>query len=373
MTYLLNSWYCAGWSSELRETPIGRTLLERPVVVYRDGGGRPVALNGRCPHRFAPLARGRVVGDHIMCPYHGLVFDRSGACVHNPHDEGRIPPNARVASYPILEKNGALWIWLGDAAAADPRLLPETDWIADPGYASVAGYLRVNANYQLVTDNLLDLTHAPFLHARTVGGAPEDSIGRRMDHEVRAAPGGIVHSNYLVPNMRRPTPQLLPLWGDRPGDFRAEMTWRPATTLELDIRMSPPGADKTEGVHVPTLHYLVPENETVTHYFFAIGRNVAIEDEAQTEMMGRFARQAFEDEDEPMIRDCQALMGTTDLFSLNPAILQSDAAGIQARRILTRLIRREAQETVGHAEAGAAQAARTDGSKRGGTGHQPAE
>lgn len=343
MTYLMNSWYCAGWSSELDEKPIGRTLLERPIVVYRGVDGQPAALTGRCPHRFAPLAKGRVIGDNIMCPYHGLLFNRSGACIHNPHGDGIVPPNAKVASYPLEEKNGAIWIWLGEPDLADPALISDTDWLVSSDYATVSGYLRVNANYQLVTDNLLDLTHAPFLHSATVGGDPKQSIGAKMDFNFRTAPGDVIHSDYIIREMAHPTPQMLPLWGERPGDFRAEMRWQPATTLELDIRMSPIGAPKTEGVHVPSLHYLVPENETVTHYFFAMGRNVAIEDEEQTRMMGHFARLAFEQEDEPMIRDCQELMGTTDLFSLKPVILQSDIAGVQARRLLAKLIRSEAQ------------------------------
>ncbi|OJY61845.1 MAG: hypothetical protein BGP16_14380 [Sphingobium sp. 66-54] len=350
MSYLANSWYCAGWSSELDSGTIGRTFLARPIVIYRDSHHETVALDGRCPHRFAPLAKGVVKGDTLMCPYHGLVFDRSGACVHNPHGDGHIPPNAKVRSYPVVEKNGAIWIWLGDPDEADIQQISETSWLTDKAYASVTGYLKVHANYQLVSDNLLDLTHAPFLHANTVGGDPEDSIGQQMEIDFHMDDGNVIHSDYLVRNMRRPTPQMRPLWGDRPGDFRAEMTWRPASVQELDIRMSPPGAPKTEGVHVPSLDYLVPENDLVTHYFFAVGRNVAIEDDEQTEMMGRFARMAFEQEDEPMIRDCQDLMGTTDLFSLQPAILKTDIASIQARRILNKLIKQSSR----NAKAGAA-------------------
>lgn len=343
MEYLLNAWYCVGWSDDLRDQPIGHSVLQQPVVLYRDGAGKAVALDGRCPHRFAPLWKGEVVGDTIMCPYHGLRFDRSGMCVHNPHGAGQIPPNAKVRSFPVVEKGGALWVWPGDAEKADPSRLPDPHWLLSPDYACVTGYLRVEANYQLVIDNLLDLTHAPYLHRNTVGGDPEDSIGAQMEHDFRTDPDNVIHSNYLVRAMPKPTPQMLPLWGDRPGDFRAEMRWHPASTLELDIRMSPPDAPRTEGIHIPSLHYITPESETVTHYFYAMGRNVQIEDREQTRMMGEFARRAFEEEDEPMIKECQSLMGTTDLFSLRPAILQTDIAGVQARRLLGKLIREERQ------------------------------
>ncbi|WP_427968696.1 Rieske 2Fe-2S domain-containing protein [Altererythrobacter sp.] len=342
MNYLLDCWYCAAWSSEVSDAPIGRTLLETPIVLYRDSADKLIALDGACPHRFAPLAEGQVTGDEIMCPYHGLRFDRTGACTHNPHGSGAIPPNARVKSYPIVERNGVIWIWLGNPDAADETQLSNRDWLVSGDYACAKGHLLVHANYQMVIDNLLDLTHAPYLHAGTVGGNPEDSIGAIMDHKFHMGDGNVIHSDYFVAGMPRPTPQMLPLWGDRPGDFRAEMTWRPAATLELDIRMSPPNGNKNDGLHLPSLHYLVPESETKTHYFFAIGRNVMIDDEEQTVFMGEMARRAFEEEDEPMIRQCAELMGTTDLFSLKPTILETDIAGVQARRVLAKLIRQEA-------------------------------
>jgi phenylpropionate dioxygenase-like ring-hydroxylating dioxygenase large terminal subunit len=325
MSYYLGAWYMAGWSADLRENPVSHIFLEQSVVLYRDATGVPVAIGGTCPHRFAPLGDGRVSGDIITCPYHGLQFDRTGSCVHNPNGEGHIPAGTRVASYPLVEKNG---------------------WFVSESYASVHGYLRVQANYQLVIDNLLDLTHAPYLHPETVGGDPQHSRG--MKHEFRTDDMGVIHSNYLVEAMPVPPPQLLPFWGQQAGDFRAEMRWRPACTLDLDIRISPLGADKSEGVHVPSLHYLVPESETVTHYFFAMGRNVMLDIPQVSEAMFEGARRAFEDEDEPMIRKCQEAMGTTDLLSLKPVILQTDIAGVQARRLLAKLIRSQ-QSPVSHA------------------------
>ncbi|MGD9472568.1 MAG: Rieske 2Fe-2S domain-containing protein [Novosphingobium sp.] len=338
MDYYLNCWYMAGWSADLGDKPVGRTLLEQPVVLFRDARGGAVALGGMCPHRFAPLGDGTVVGDNIMCPYHGLQFDRTGTCIFNPHGDGHIPANAKVANYPVVEKNGAIWIWMGSAADANPDDITNTDWLVKPdAYSSIHGYLRVNANYQMVVDNLLDLTHAPFLHPNTVGGKPEESAG--MLHEFHTDGEGVIHSNYFVSAMPRPSPQLMPFWGDRPGDFRAEMRWRAACTLELDIRFSPVGADKHEGIHMPSLHYLVPESESVTHYFYAMGRNVMLNDAEIDAAMAAGARQAFEDEDEPMIKACQDLMGTTDLMLLNPVILKTDIAGVQARRKLTQLIK----------------------------------
>jgi len=341
--YLRNSWYIASWSRDLADTPIGIRMLERPLVLFRDSAGEAVLLDGRCPHRFAPLSRGVVQGDTLMCPYHGLVFDRAGTCIHNPHGSGMIPPGAKLRRYPVVEKNGAIWAWMGEADAADPSQISDIDWLCSPDYACITGHIKVQANYQLVVDNLLDLTHAPFLHQDTVGGRPEDSIGARMTHDFRTDPDKTIHSDYCVDPMPRPTPQMRPLWGERPSIFRSNMTWRPACRLELDISLAEPGANEPS-LHLPSLHYLVPETDRSTHYFFAMGRDVMIDDEEQTRIMAEFARRAFEDEDEPMIRAVQDLMGTSDLMSLRPAILETDKAAVQARRVLALLIRQE--ETV---------------------------
>lgn len=341
MTFLMDSWYCVGWSSDLIEKPIGLKALGKPLVVYRDEAGELVALEGRCPHRFAPLSLGTVAGDKIQCPYHGLQFDRTGKCVFNPHGDGHIPPNAVLARYPVFERNGAIWVWMGDADKADQSLVTGGDWLVSAKYASATGYFRIEANYQLVVDNLLDLTHAPYLHPTTLGGDPKDTVGRGMDHKFSTDTDDTIHSNYSVLGVPRPMPVFAPFWGDSPGDFRAEMRWRPAASLELDTYFSAPGGAKEEGVHLPTLHYLVPESDEVTHYFFAVGRNVAVDSPEATEQMVKIARMAFEEEDEPMINAVQKMMGTTDLFGLKPAILKTDIAAVQARRILSKRISAE--------------------------------
>lgn len=96
MEFLRNTWYLVAWSGELTpDTMLSRTVLERPLLLTRDADGRPVALDDRCPHRFAPLSRGRFDGRTITCGYHGLEFDTSGACVRNPHGAGGGPARRR--------------------------------------------------------------------------------------------------------------------------------------------------------------------------------------------------------------------------------------------------------------------------------------
>lgn len=334
--YLLDSWYCAGWSKDLTDKPIGITICDTYLVLFRGKDGAASAMDGRCPHRFAPLDKGRVDGDTLACPYHGLVFNKTGECILNPHGAGIIPPRARLKSYPVIEKLGTIWVWMGNPDTVSSDQLPNLDWMTSRDYSVVWGYLKVDANYQLVMDNLLDLTHAPFLHAETVGGKPEDLVG--LTHEWKTSPGPKLHSNYFLANQIHPSPQIQGLVGDIPGDLRANMTWRPASILDLDIRYSPPGGPETDGLHIPSVHFLAPETEHTTHYYYALARNVEISNTEIDEITAVMVKTAFADEDEPMIRACQELMGTTDLMSLNPAILQTDAAGVQARRILKKQI-----------------------------------
>src|SRR4051794_6661097 len=115
MNYLRNVWYAAAWSEEIGRTPLGRKLLDRPITLFRATSGTSVALADRCPHRFAPLSKGKLVEDAIQCPYHGLRFDTDGRCVYNYH--GPVPKAASVHRYPMMERYGVAWIWMGEPDA----------------------------------------------------------------------------------------------------------------------------------------------------------------------------------------------------------------------------------------------------------------
>ena len=114
--YLRNAWYVAGWGSEVERAPFERTILNEPIVMYRTQAGTVVALEDRCCHRSLPLSMGKVIGDELQCGYHGLTFDAGGTCVHVP-GQSQIPPGAQIKSYPVTEKWGWIWLWMGGADA----------------------------------------------------------------------------------------------------------------------------------------------------------------------------------------------------------------------------------------------------------------
>jgi len=349
MTLLLDSWYCAGWSDELTDTPQRIKIANQDLVLFRDTSGAAIALSNRCPHRFASLAEGKVVGDTIECPYHGLRFDRTGACVLNPHGRGVIPPNAKVDTTILVEKHGALWVWLGNPELADPSTIVNVSFVNDPRYVAVKGVIHVKGNYQLLNDNLLDLTHAAYIHPTTVGLSRDDSVGPdQMDYDFKTE-GNIVHSNYGFYDVP-PTAQFRRFFKKERGDLYVHVTWVPASSILLDLSMSELGVPKGEidephdrVCMIPAAHLIVPETDETSHYFYAMCRHVDIEDAegcAETRALGL---KTFSQEDAPMVERVQELMATDDLFALRPAILETDIAGVQARRILARLVAQQSE------------------------------
>lgn len=165
--YVRNLWYMAAWDHEIPASGmLSRTLLDGKWLIARLSDGSYTMLADRCPHRFVPLSRGRLEGDVIHCPYHGLGFDRTGACVHNPFPAPP-PAHARARTMPVVHAHRGLWFWPGDPHKADPALIPDFSFVDRAGMQRSS--LTIGGNYELVSDNLMDLTHAEFLHVASFG------------------------------------------------------------------------------------------------------------------------------------------------------------------------------------------------------------
>lgn len=345
--FLKNCWYVAAFSDEVTREPLARTLLDTPIVFYRKEDGWPVALVDRCPHRFAPLSDGVLVGDDIQCGYHGLVFDCAGRCVANPHNAGKPLSAASVRSFTLFERYGFVWIWPGDAERADPELIPHFPYLEDDSlWRVLKGHLLVKGNYQLVTDNLLDLTHAPYLHPgfKMPGVTPEMQLaatqtsvetGERSVHYYRTRTG-------LPPNQA-----TIDLFGfpAEPSISRTHMHWYPPALIDFDNGTRFDGQTEMEGFCFPQAHCMTPETEITCHYFFAAARNLKLDDPAIDRALTHVLNTAFRTQDEPMIEAVQRRMGPTgDLEALGPVMLKTDAAPVLARRMLKQMIAAEQAE-----------------------------
>ena len=169
--FLKDFWYVAGFPDEFDAKLVARTFLNENVVLFRNSEGDMVAFEDRCAHRRLPLSLGTLENDTVVCGYHGLVYDCTGKCIKVPGQD-RIPKGARVRTYPVVDRHNYVWIWMGDSKSADENSIPDFSRLSDPSLGRHRIGLHIKGNYQLITDNLLDLSHLPYVHSTTTGNPP---------------------------------------------------------------------------------------------------------------------------------------------------------------------------------------------------------
>lgn len=336
---LMNTWYMAGWRDEVSEAPLSRRMLGMSMVLYRKADGGVVMLRDRCPHRFAPLSKGKVEGDCIQCPYHGLKFDASGQCVSAPLEEK--PPRAvRVQSFPVVERDNIIWFWPGAPEAADPALIADFSLLSDPAYKHVFGLTKVEAHYELETDNLMDLSHVEMMHPAFAGVLTLRSKFKATRD------GDTVHALWTSEGTNN-SPMLehgpFPTQGGLIDQW-LEMRWDPPGAMILTVDVTRTGEEREAGYKMPGAHILTPESERSTLYFWT--GTLHAEDQVPLDMFRASFVQTFEHEDKPMIEAVAAEMGDdTDLLAMKPLLLRSDAGSVLARRVMKELIAREQTAT----------------------------
>lgn len=322
-TMVRNRWYIAAFSTEVTRQPLGRTLLGTPVVLYRKESGDPVALYGLCPHRYFPLAKGRVQGDSLVCGYHGFVFDCDGKCSEIP-SQGT-GAGFRQPSYQVVERGPLCWIWMGAAGMADPALIPpyEDFGLDQPGWRfSSDNYFHLKGRSQLLVDNLMDLTHLPYVHHH-IGGADamknpllkeeERDISYRVSR-IGKVPFTPFHELVFGPTARfEGLSEFLSL-----TDFYGPEFIRTTLPITLSINGDPnvPAALGTLNI----LHGITPETAHTTHYFGFATRNFRLDSEA----LDAFQLQS----------DCK--IRQQDVEAIEAVELGVDAASHRQRELLVR-------------------------------------
>lgn len=169
---LKNFWYALEVSSAVTSEPRKVTVFGQDLVLFRSAAsGKVAALSNRCPHRLAALSNGTVEGDCIRCPYHGWTFQHDGACTSIPANPpgAPIPKKARVDSYPVEDRYGWIWVFLGDLSAAERPPIPPFPEFGQPGWRAIYGEFLWHANYTRVVENGADIAHAPFVHKNSFG------------------------------------------------------------------------------------------------------------------------------------------------------------------------------------------------------------
>lgn len=247
-----NYWYPLVYSRDLSSArPLGIPLLGDPLVLFRDGSGEPGCLLDRCPHRSVPLSLGRMVNGRLECRYHGWQFGKEGACLHIPTlGKGEPIPKASCASaYPCVERMGLVWVWPGDAEAADPALITPQPELDQKGWTAVHGVRDFDMDHGLMIENLLDPSHLPFTH--------EGTLAKRAD----AQPIELLmldHPRGLKARTLRPEHPELPA---------QQFTFDESCSVRLDLDVG------RKGWKLVQVHYSVPLTKNRMRLFWRIARN----------------------------------------------------------------------------------------------------
>lgn len=335
-----NAWYCAAWSSDISDALFHRRILDTPILLYRKQNGEVCALLDMCPHKLAPMHLGDRIGDDLQCKYHGLRFDSNGQCVHNAQGNGRIPPQARLATFPIIERDGVVWIWPGDADKVDESTLPDLPHLSDPGLRTVKGGHHVASNYMLLVENLLDLGHALFLHKSTGGVADNMPLAEsRILQEQGRVSDLRRYNNVEIPGVFAPYLDK----ASKIVDYRQDIHWMaPSTLVAVNDYLAP---DNGHGDAIPTLraaHLITPESQNSMHYFYAHSRNYALDDDAADEAFRDWHRDGLDKEDSAMAAAIQLLLPDAVLQRVDMVMLSTDVAALRVNRILDLMAAAEA-------------------------------
>ncbi|QHA08173.1 Rieske 2Fe-2S domain-containing protein [Streptomyces broussonetiae] len=333
-----NQWYVAAYSQEVGRELLGRTILGEPLVLYRaEEDGAPVALHDRCVHRRYPLSESGLDGDRIVCGYHGFTYDRSGTCVYVPGQK-RVPRTARVASYPVLEQDSLVWVWIGDAALADPGTVPRARHLDSPGWVTVRGMEPIDADYGLLVDNLLDLSHETYLHGGYIGTpeVAETPITTEVDEGA-----GIVRVSRRMEDAECP-----PFYARSTGitgriTRRQDIEYHAPCLYLLHSRIAPtgvapaPDGSDPHGFRTEITYAITPASDGRVYDFWAVSRDWATDDAEVTEFL-RANNHTVVMQDVDALRLLQRTLDT-ERTGYQELSINIDTGGLAARRILTRL------------------------------------
>jgi vanillate O-demethylase monooxygenase subunit len=319
---------------ELGDELLQRWILNEPVVMYRSSSGRPVAMLDRCPHRSYPLSKGERIGDRLRCNYHGLTFEADGKCVRIPGQDN-IPPRCRATTFPLVEKHRFAWIWMGDPAAADEASIPDMHWNDDAAWIPTGGHFHIKCHYQLLVDNLMDLSHETFVHPTTIGNAAVAETPCNTE----------VHSTHvrtfrLIENCA-PPPLYVKLRGFAENiDRTQDINFTPPSHIVIKSRSVRHGSssDSDMKLEYRVLNAITPATERSTHHFWAVPRNFA-PDPGITEQFHEGSVRAFAED--ITVLEAQQQMVERMRPGERWIDIRADSGGLAARRIVARLLDEE--------------------------------
>jgi phenylpropionate dioxygenase-like ring-hydroxylating dioxygenase large terminal subunit len=335
--YPLNCWWIAARSEEITREPIQRWLLDTPVALFRKEDGTPVALDDRCPHRWAPLSDGYMEGDNIVCPYHGARFSSDGGCASFPMQTA-IPSTMRVRAFELAERGPFIWIWMGDdKVRAETPLPPDFSWSKDPIWTITSGNYDFEANYMFLHENVLDLTHFNYVHAKSFQfqnwkPAPDfKTEGNRVQSITTLRADDFSEHERVVTGLGAPDASHLVTesWFETPA-------WH-SNVSHVFAKSDPQKVLSSTKIS----HLLTPASPTSTHYWWYVGSDTPMSSD-EAKQFGDMIYNAFL-EDKVMIESIQRIIDRDPRGRSYPELsFKNDGSGILARRALDRILAKEA-------------------------------
>ena len=328
--FLPDNWYVAGYSDDFDNvTPKQIFLLGQPLVVYRTSSGQVVALKDICPHRFAPLSKGKVKGDNIECGYHGFQFGMNGKCRAVP-GTNEIQEGIRVNNYRTQERWGLIFIWMGKKGPTEEKTLPPLHYFDDPDWVGCHGMLEVDGNYTLLRDNLTDLTHAKYLHGSTL--ATDDVT--EFPVEVESTEEMVIIKRRME-NIERSSPFM-----HMHADFNGRVThWQevnfyPPYTVIIKVGVQSVERDEHhQEIEFRILNVLTPSSRAKTNYYWSVKRNFKLDNHELSQKAYEANLGAFM-EDKEIIEAQQNMMNMMDDSEIVPIIGPHDKGLLQVTRLM---------------------------------------
>jgi vanillate O-demethylase monooxygenase subunit len=334
MSIVRNAWYVLGWDSEVDREPLARTICGVPVIAYRKLDRSVVAMRDACPHRLLPLSQGIREGDSIRCRYHGLKLGPDGVAEEMPLRNDRVNHKVCAEVFVVAERHRFVWIWVGDRERADPALIPDLWPCSAEGWVFDGGHYRVECDYRLLIDNLMDLTHETYVHMGSIGQPElmEAPIENRVD-------GDRVFVTRWMPGVDAPPFWRGALKKDGPVDRWQICEFVPPSTVMIDVGVAPVGAgasleDHDQGVRGFVIDVMTPESATSTHYFWGMARNFDIHDTGFTARFKAQQGKVFMEDVEILEAQQRSILANPDL---KLRAFNIDAGAVRARRIIERL------------------------------------
>jgi phenylpropionate dioxygenase-like ring-hydroxylating dioxygenase large terminal subunit len=280
---LLNNWYVAGAAADLSaDKPMQVRMLSADFVLFRDADNNIVCLSDVCCHRGAALSAGKVEDNCLVCPYHGWRFNTEGQCVRIPALGADVTPpkRARVDAYPVREKFGWIWVFLGDAPEEERPPFLDDSWF--PEYYDQDNWRLLPLSYEApvnwarAEENSIDGAHPSFVHT---------SFGSKRDPKVQIVE--VERDEWGASTTRERTPPDRSQKTGRMRDLTAEVRGKTRATTKVCLTGITHRIviDRADGLRQRTLSHRTPVDRYTTRTFSIQARDYDMSPEADAERL----------------------------------------------------------------------------------------